>query len=374
MSDAAGSLLIVDDNEMNRDVLARRLARQGYDVTTAVDGREALALIEARRFDLALFDVMMPEVSGLEALEEVRRTQSLADLPIIMVTAKTQSDDIVEALRLGANDYVTKPIDFPVLLARVQTHLRLRRLSELKDEFLRMASHDLKNPLTEVLGVASLVEAMVPPGATMSEDMHDLVGSMKKSARRMQHIIEDFLDFQVAEDGAIRLDAVPTDLDALVAEIVASNQAYAADKGIALAFQPADAPGIVRADPRRLGQVVQNFVDNAIKFTPRGGRVRVCTARDGGEALLEVHDDGPGLTPEDHAKVFRKYARLSGKPTGGEKSSGLGLAIAKQLLERHEGGRIGVRNAPEGGAVFWFSLPLVAAAGTTRPERGQETP
>ncbi len=372
MSEDTGSILVVDDNELNLDVLDRRLTKRGYEVTTATSGREALALLEERRFDLALFDVMMPEVSGLEALAEVRKAYSLADLPVIMVTAKSQSDDVVEALRLGANDYVTKPIDFPVLFARVQTHLQLRRLSALKDEFLRMASHDLKNPLTEVLGVASLIESMVPPGTPMPAQMHELVRSMKKGARRMQYIIEDFLDFQVLEEGAIRLAFTPTNLGDLAQEIVEANRTYAADKAIDLEYRPAVRVAMIMADARRLAQVVQNLVDNAIKFTPRGGRVRVGVVFDGDAAILEVQDSGPGLTPEDHAKVFRKYARLSPQPTGGEKSSGLGLAICKQLVERHEGGLIGVRNAPEGGAVFWISLPLIAGAGTVGGERAQE--
>ena len=368
MSADSGSILVVDDNEFNRDVLQRRLARHGYAITQATGGEEALALIATQRFDLVLLDVMMPDVSGLETLAEVRKVHSLADLPVIMVTAKSQSDDVVEALKLGANDYVTKPIDFPVLFARVQTHLRLRRLSALKDEFLRMASHDLKNPLTEVLGVASLVESLVPPGTPMPAQMHELIGSMKKSARRMQHIIEDFLDFQVLEDGQLRLESAPMTLEALGAEIVAANLTYAADKAITLTFEPATGPLPVVGDSRRLAQVVQNLVDNAIKFTPRGGRVRVCTSRDGDDALFEVRDSGPGLTPEDLAQAFRKYARLSSRPTGGEKSTGFGLPICKQLVERHEGGRIGVRNAEEGGSIFWFSLPLARAASPAAQE------
>lgn len=353
-----GSLLIVDDNELNRDLLVRRLAKQGYETVAASSGREALAMIAERRFDLALFDVMMPEISGLEALATVRETHSLADLPIIMVTAKSQSDDIVEALRLGANDYVTKPVDFPVLLARVQTHLRLRRLSALKDEFMRMASHDLKNPLTEVLGVASLVESLVPPGKPMPVEMHGLIGSMKKSARRMQHIIEDFLDFQVLEDGVIRLALGSVDLVHLTEEIVSGNGTAAAAKDITLTWQPPEEPlPPVLGDERRLSQCVQNFVDNAVKFTPKGGQVTARVRLDGTRMLVEIQDSGPGLSDEDFGKVFRKYARLTGKPTGGETSSGVGLSIVKRLIERHEGGRVGVRNADAGGAIFWLELP-----------------
>lgn len=356
-----GRILIVDDNEMNLDLLSRRLQRQGYEVAAASGGKEALELLSRERFDIALFDIMMPEVSGLEALQAVRKTQSLMDLPIIMVTAKNQSEDVVEALKLGANDYVTKPIDFPVLLARVQTAMQLKRLSALKDEFLRIASHDLKNPLTEVLGVASLVELMVPVGAPMPEKMHTLLGNIKKSARRMQGIVEDFLDFQALEDGAMKLKAAPFDLAEVAREVLEGNVAYAESKQVGL-----EAAGLGEArwalgDRDRAGQVVQNFVDNALKFSPPGsGSVLVRLDGEGGAWRVGVCDHGPGLSEADLGKAFQKYSKLSAVPTAGEKSSGLGLAICKQMVEGM-GGRIGADNGPEGGAVFWFTLPATEA-------------
>src|SRR5207237_1923135 len=121
------SILIVDDEEWNSEGLARRLQRHGYAVTTAKSGREAIERLGERRFDLVLLDIMMPEMNGLEVLKLLRRVDSLIDLPIIMVTAKGESEDMVEALELGANDYVTKPLDFPVVLARIRTQLALRQ-------------------------------------------------------------------------------------------------------------------------------------------------------------------------------------------------------------------------------------------------------
>jgi class 3 adenylate cyclase/CheY-like chemotaxis protein len=123
-------LLVVDDNEMNRDMLSRRLKSKGYAVEVAEDGQHALDMLAASPFDLVLLDVMMPGISGIDVLRAVRQTKSRADLPVIMATAKDQSDDIVEALKLGANDYVTKPIDFPVCLARVQSQLALKRAQD----------------------------------------------------------------------------------------------------------------------------------------------------------------------------------------------------------------------------------------------------
>jgi adenylate cyclase len=130
MDTVQGSLLIVDDNAMNRDMLARRLARRGYTVAVAENGHQALAMVAEQQFDLVLLDIMMPGISGLEVLRLLRQRYSVADLPVIMATAKDQSEDVVAALKLGANDYVTKPLDFPVVLARTQTHLSLKRAME----------------------------------------------------------------------------------------------------------------------------------------------------------------------------------------------------------------------------------------------------
>lgn len=123
---AGGALLVVDDDEANRDLLARRLERRGHAVATADGGPRALELIAGRRFDLVLLDVMMPGMSGLDVLRQVRRTAGPTELPVIMATARHQSEDIVEALRAGANDYVTKPLDFPVVLARINTQLAMK--------------------------------------------------------------------------------------------------------------------------------------------------------------------------------------------------------------------------------------------------------
>ena len=130
MNSRPSRLLIVDDNEMNRDMLARRLARKGYVIGLAESAKELLPRVKEDGIDLVLLDIEMPEITGLDALHSLRECYSPIELPIIMVTAKNQSDDIVKALEMGANDYLTKPIDFPVALARISTHVSLRRALE----------------------------------------------------------------------------------------------------------------------------------------------------------------------------------------------------------------------------------------------------
>src|SRR5207249_6861784 len=127
-------LLIVDDNEMNRDMLARRLARKGYEIGLAENAQQLLKRVEQDGVDLVLLDIEMPEISGLDALKILREAYTPIELPVIMVTAKTQSDDIVAALELGANDYLTKPIDFPVAVARIGTQLSHKHAQEALKE------------------------------------------------------------------------------------------------------------------------------------------------------------------------------------------------------------------------------------------------
>jgi adenylate cyclase len=221
-----GSLLVVDDNDMNRDMLSRRLARRGYTVAVAADGQQALQMIHEQSFDLVLLDIMMPGMSGTEVLKALRQRYSLASLPIIMVTAKDQSEDIVEALKLGANDYVTKPLDFPVVLARMQTHLSLKRAMqeiqhlaeqlELRNRFIRktfgryltdeVVTSLLDSPeglqlggerrritmlMSDFRGFTSLAERLSPEQVMTIVNLH--LGTMVEVITQYQGTIDEFI-------------------------------------------------------------------------------------------------------------------------------------------------------------------------------------
>lgn len=349
-------LLIVDDSLPSREALVELLSAEGYECSPAADGESALAILRSLRIDTVLLDITLPRVSGLAVLEEIRRSRSAVELPVIMVTGHSGSREVVDALSRGANDYVTKPLDLPVLLARVRTQIQLRDLSRLKDEFLDIASHDLKNPLTSVLGSAEFLDSSFAVGTPMTPEGRWFIETITRRAQQMTRIITDFLDMQASHDGRLILRKGPVDLRRIAQQVIEDNRAYGQRKGIALALALGEPLPSVAADEARIAQVVENLLGNAIKFGPPGCQVEVATSTGVSHVVLEVRDTGPGLRDADLEQLFVKGARLSNRPTGNESSTGLGLAWCRQLIELH-GGRIGARNGEQCGATFWFELP-----------------
>lgn len=244
------------------------------------------------------------------------------------------------------------------VVAMLESHRanrRLRDLAQIKDEFLRVATHDLKNPLQAIHGASELLALSAERRGVLGE-MREFIDLIQHRAVHMQRIIEDFVEGHALEDGQLQLERAATDIAALVGDAVAGYSPSAEAKRITLSLAIVPPLPPVLADGARLAQVIENLIGNAIKFSPPGTRVFVHVSA--GEWLrVEVVDQGPGLSDEDHERLFARYARLSAKPTGGEASTGLGLAISKQLIEAH-GGRIGAENNEGGGATFWFELPL----------------
>lgn len=351
-----GRLLIVDDSSGVRDVLAIKLQREGYVVSTAENAHDALALLDGRSFDLMLLDVRLPDMNGLTLLRQLREQQNLLDMPIIMISGLGQPEDVVSALRDGANDYVTKPFDLGIVLARVRTQLALKELKQAKDRFLQIASHDLKKPIMLVLDIARQLRLDFQPGSPRTDDDHSSLSFIIETGEYMQGIVEDLLNWGALREGRLRLTTLPTDLGAVVRQAVTRNSVYASSKRINLKMEFTSNIPTIQADDSRIMQVLENLIGNAIKFSPEDKMITVRTFRDGDSLACEVSDQGPGIPDAEREKLFVAYSRLSNRPTGGETSSGLGLAICREMIHLH-GGEIGARNNPSGGATFWFTLP-----------------
>lgn len=353
---AHARVLIVDDSADAGEVLAMRLERDGYTVARATDGTQALAAVAQQRFDLILLDVRMPGLSGFDVLAHIRRTRGLLDLPVIMLSGRDDTADVVRALAIGANDYLVKPLDFRLVRARIQTQLVGHRLKELNDKLLGIASHDLKKPLLVMQDIVHSLRHEHPPGSTVDAGMHESLAFLADSVAYMRRLVEASLDLRAIEVGQLKLNRSAIAATALVRAAHARNRNYAEQKRIALEVDLA-ADAELAVDEMRIAQVLDNLIGNAIKFSPAGASVRVRTRREANDIAIEISDTGPGVAHIDPSELFTEYAARANSPTGTEDSTGLGLAFCKELVELH-GGRIGAGNNAGGGATFWIRLPL----------------
>jgi signal transduction histidine kinase len=352
------TILIVDDTPANLSVLVDTLAEAGYNLMVAEDGEDALAQTRRTQPDLILLDVMMPGLDGFETCRRFKAQAGTRDIPVIFMTALTDTAEKIRAFTAGAVDYITKPIQHDEALARIGTHLTIRRLQHelqqqlaLKERFMRIAGHDLRNPLCLILMSGELARRK---GATPA--VAEYLESIHSSAREMRRIIDTFLNVRKPGDEA-RGPMDRADLNLVAAAVVAQNEPAAERKSVALALELPEILPLARADAGNTYQALSNYVSNAIKFHPPGGRIVIRTGATATHLRAEVQDQGPGVAPAERAGLFHEYARLSPRPTGGEESTGLGLSIVKELIEA-EGGRVGAEFPAAGGSIFWFEVPI----------------
>jgi two-component system, sensor histidine kinase and response regulator len=350
-------ILIVEDEEFNREIMALRLQSYNYNLRFAVDGQQALDMVKEKKPDVILLDIMLPEIMGLQVLHTLRQQYSMVELPIIMVTAIDEDQRIVRALELGANDYASKPINFPILIARLQTQLSLKQLSALNNEFLTTASHDLRKPLAIIQDVAATSRLKATNNQAINNDemMHDF-SVISESANFMNSIVECILNTQAGGFGQIRLTKIPLQAEPLISEAINRHFEHANEKNINLVSKVDEDTPAIEVDRSRIAQVIDNLVDNAIKFCSANDTVTISTKVDNESLSIIVSDTGPGLKDNEFDQLFIENIKLSNKPTNNEPHTGLGLSICKQLIDLHDG-EIGAMNNNDGGIRFWFKLP-----------------
>jgi len=242
-----------------------------------------------------------------------------------------------------------------------QQNEELRRLHDQQNIFLGMAAHDLRNPIGAIQMLAAILNT---PEAPVSEDRRkQFIQRIYGQAANMLALLDDILDVSQIESGTFTLAPVPLDLGAALDEAVQHHDVLARSKGTSVRLH-AVPPALVRADPLRLRQVLDNLISNAVKFSPPGSVVTVGARPHDRMWRVAVRDQGPGITRDDQEKLFTAFSRLSARPTGGERSTGLGLAITRQVVLAH-GGQIGVKSTPGQGATFWFTLPASLPAHAT---------
>ncbi len=359
------AILVADDREYIRNLVKARLAAiEDYEVMDAPDGLKALELIEIRSPDIVLTDWLMPGIDGLGLCRRIREMKLSRYVYIILLTAKEEQIDIVAGFEAGADDYIIKPFHKAELLARVGTGARivreqkvLRQLNELKNRFLGIAAHDMRNPLVSIRGFA---DVLLMDTSKFNESQAEMLQMIRSASHGMLTLVNDLLDVSVIESGRLNLGIRRASMQALLESRVKMARIQADAKNISLHLHVETMPeGYF--DANRIAQVVDNLVGNAIKFSEPQTQVAVVGIRsEGGHGItVGVWDEGPGLTEADQEKLFGAFQTLSAQPTGGEKSTGLGLAITKKIIEAH-GGDIEVQSRVGSGTAFIFTIPLEA--------------
>jgi two-component system, sensor histidine kinase and response regulator len=387
MNEPASKILVVDDDQRNVRLMESILKACGYPVMKACDGQEALDLIAAERPDLVLLDVMMPKMSGFEVCQRIRQNYETRLLPVIMVTALNALEEKVQALELGADDFLSKPINKVELLAKMRSILRVKslhdevertrreleeknrelvRMEEFKEKLVQMVVHDLKNPLAGIMGNLQLLQLQ---GASQNpSQLREIVARTEESAKLLMGLILNILDIARLEEGKMVLRHQRVAPAGLVATCVRQVEGLAARAEVEVVSAVEDSPPALSADPDLISRVLGNLVSNALKHTPPGGKVEVGTAGEGDRVRFWIRDSGEGIPRELLPRIFDKFV-VGPAGSGAARrpyDTGLGLTFCKMAVECH-GGRIQVESEPGKGSVFSFSLPLTPPAETVSP-------
>lgn len=359
-------ILVVDDDPMILTYMEHALSVH-YNVTTVDDPQDALDLLREREFDLIVSDIQMPAISGYDILAFVRENPATADTPVILASGMSETHDVIRGLELGASDYITKPFDRKLAVARIRTQLTLKRLldqhkqaveelervQQMRDRFFHMASHDLKNPMNNIRLAQYVLRDMITP----SEETATLLENIDIALKTMNDIIHDFLDNAALQSQALDMHIESVVVEDILWESIYQHNMSAEKKDIRISLDQAS--GVVAADPERLSQMLSNFISNAVKYSPFGSEVLIWSEMQDDSIRICVSDEGPGIPEDERDLLFGEFSKLSTKPTDGEGRTGLGLWIVRQLAEL-QGGQVGADFPATGGSVFWVELPAQA--------------
>jgi len=370
-------VLVVDDEEEIRDLLLKALTQMGgFRVELAGSGEEALRKIDKDQFDLILTDLAMPKMNGLQLIEEV--AQSKPEVLTVLMTGHGTIDSALEALKRGASDYLLKPLYLEELVIRLQKVLEekkrfvsqkecildleranqeLRRIHEIKSEFVSIASHELRTPLAAIKNAVQLV--LKGKTGEINENQAKFLSMAERNINRLVDILNSLLDLSRIEAGKMGMKFEELDLRDPIEFVLTSLRPQAEGRSIKLELEvPEELPPIY-GDREKVEQILANLVGNAIKFTPEGGEVSVSAKPFAGEekmVCISVRDSGIGIAEDQQEKIFEKFYQVNGSLHRSVGGTGLGLAITKGLVEAHQG-TIWVESEVGKGSTFNFTLP-----------------
>ena len=362
-------ILVVDDNAQNRELARATLEDEGHEVVLANDGVQALELFEREHPECVLLDVRMPGLDGLAVCTRLRALPEGADVPIVFLTALRDIDTFDQALRAGGDDFLTKPVRPTELLVRVQAALKLRKMSadlretydlvrRQRDDLMRLqlqkerlssfVVHDLKNPV----GAMDLHAQVLLADRTLPQKARDAAEHIRSDARSLMRLILNLLDISKSEEGKLTPRRSELDVAALARDAAESVSLKAQLSGVTASAELPETK--VRADADLLRRVLENLLDNAIRHTPKGGKVELSSRLEGNVLRLTLSDSGPGVPAELRDRIFDPFVQVE----AGQRAvagRGLGLTFCRLAIEAH-GGRIWVEDARPG-ARFCIELP-----------------
>jgi signal transduction histidine kinase len=315
--------------------------------------------------DVILLDINMPEMDGYEVCRRLKARDHSKDVPVIFLTALTDTADKVRAFDAGGVDYVTKPFQLEEVLARVKTHVALRQarvalagsyrrlhsLEQLRDDLVHMVVHDMRSPL---LALLVNLRVLKRPGHALNDESRETLEDAILSAEALNRMANNLLDVSRLEDDKMPLQRAVWDLTQMACEVCSALGTLDRDRHIDI-----ESPRVVAVtcDGALVRRVVENLVANGIGHTPSGSHLRISIAGGDDRVRVAVHDEGPGVPAEARERIFEKFESVETQWTRSYHSAGLGLAFCKLAIEAH-GGSIGVDSRVGGGSTFWFELPV----------------
>lgn len=359
------SILVVDDTIENLRLLCSILEERGHEARPASSGRLALEAATSYPPDAILLDINMPGMDGYEVCRRLKQDEALRDVPVIFLTAMTETADKVKGFALGGADYVTKPFQLEEVLARVETHIALRRsklqlqesydrlrtMERLREDMVNMIVHDIRSPLGALVMLLDYV--LETSRGQLEQNAVESLETASRAADTLTRMANDILDVSRLEEGRMPLASGRVDLTQVCREVIGLMQPLERSRRLeVVAGETVEG----WCDRRLVQRVIENLVGNAIKHTPSTGSVAVAVSRGPRGVRVEVRDEGRGVPEEARASIFDRYA--TGGTGGGGKyhSAGLGLTFCRMAVETH-GGRIGVDPVEPHGSTFWFELP-----------------
>lgn len=349
-------ILIVDDEPQNLKVVGAILQDNGYNFSFANNGEEALKRIESRIPSLVLLDIMMPGMNGFEVCKRIKTNEKTMHVPVLMLSGLKEEEDIAQALEIGADDFLTKPIRPIEMQARVKSLLRTRELFNklqeahiLTENLVQMVAHDLRAPLTVVKCISSILKTK------SDEKIKDFGERIHLSSNRAENMINDMLSVMNYTGESFKLSLEQKVLGDFFKSVVDSLLPLVEQNRMSIVLD-VDGAGDTKAcfDTYLIGRCVENLVLNAIKFSKRDTQITVSLGVEDGEWIFRVIDQGQGLPP-DNEDIFALHS--SGDGTN-HHSHGIGLSFCQLVVESHKG-RIRTYNNDPNGAVFEVKLPLV---------------